>query len=103
MTKIIGRSATWVSLLLTPRGTHPSTHPLILLAPTAPPLARPTLPARRSPYSLDADTPIDGTATRSVRPYLAAHEQRLRQRESAMAARGLDMSGPYWARGLEAA
>ncbi len=99
----IGRLIVWVSTLLTPRGAHRRTRPLMLLATTAPPLARPTLPTHRSPYGLDADTPLDGTATRSVRPYLAAHEQRLRRRELAMATLGLDMPGPYWIHRTEVA
>lgn len=59
------------------------------------------LPAHRSPYGLD--TPLDATATRSVRPYLIAHEQQQRRRELALAALGLDMPGPYWIHGLEVA
>lgn len=81
-----------MGLLLTPRGTR---------RPTPPP-AGATLPAHRSPYGLDADSP-DGTATRSVRPYLTAHEQRVRRRELAMATLGLDMPGPYWIHGMEVA
>ena len=101
----IGRLIIWVSTLLTPRGTHRRTHPPAFLAPNSPPPARPTLPAHRSPYGLDADARIDGTATRSVRPYLTAHEQRLRRRELAMAplGLGLDMPGPYWIHGTEVA
>lgn len=57
------------------------------------------LPAHRSPYGLDER--FDGAATIAVRPYLAAHEQRLRRRELAMAAMGMDMPGPCWIHGLE--
>ena len=103
MTDLIDRLTVWVSTLLTPRGTHRRTHPAFLFAPTGPTPARPTLPAHRSPYGLDADAPLDGTATRSVRPYLTAHEQRLRRRELAMATLGLDMPGPYWIHGMEVA
>ncbi|CBG71508.1 hypothetical protein SCAB_44461 [Streptomyces scabiei 87.22] len=59
------------------------------------------LPAHRSPYGLDEQ--FDGAATVAVRPYVAAHEQRLRRRESAMAAMGMDMPGPCWIHGLEVA
>ncbi|WP_405771365.1 hypothetical protein [Streptomyces sp. NBC_01538] len=92
-----------MSTLLTPRGAQRRTHPTALLASTSPPPARTTLPAHRSPYGLDADAPLDGTATRSVRPYLTAHEQRLRRRELAMATLGLDTPGPYWTHGTEVA
>src|ERR1043165_1834944 len=95
---LIGRLVTWVSTLLTPRGTHRRTPPPILLTPTVPSPTRTTLPTHRSPYSLDVGARIDGTATKSVRPYLAAHEQRLRHRELAMATLGLglDTPGPNW-------
>ncbi|MPY54356.1 hypothetical protein FPZ41_39700, partial [Streptomyces sp. K1PN6] len=59
------------------------------------------LPARRSPYGLD--TPLDGTATVAVRPYLVVHEQRQRRRELAMVASGLDVMRPYWVHGVEVA
>lgn len=59
------------------------------------------LPARRSPYGLD--TPLDGTVTVAVRPYVTAHEQRERRRELALATLGPDMPGPYWIHGLEVA
>ncbi|MGW3653464.1 hypothetical protein [Streptomyces sp. NPDC000878] len=103
MSDPIGRLITWVGLLLTPRGTHHRTPPPVLLTPPAPPPSRTPLPAHRSPYGLDADTPLDGTATRSVRPYLTAHEQRQRRRELAMATLRLDMPGPYWIHGVEVA
>lgn len=104
MTDLIDRLIAWVSTLLTPRGTHRRTRPAVaLLVPTAPPPARTTLPTHRSPYGMDADAPLDGTATRSVRPYLTAHEQRVRRRELAMATLGLDMPGPYWIHGMEVA
>ncbi|QFQ98861.1 hypothetical protein F9278_24895 [Streptomyces phaeolivaceus] len=59
------------------------------------------LPTHRSPYGLDEV--FDGAQTVAVRPYLAAHEQRLRRRELAMAGMGLDMPGPYWIHGVEVA
>lgn len=98
VTDLIDRLIAWVSALLIPPSTHHRTPP-----PTTPPPARATLPTHRSPYGPDANAPLDGTATRSVRPYLTAHEQRLRRRESAMATLGLDMPGPYWIHGMEAA
>lgn len=64
-------------------------------APTTP------LLTHRSPYGLDEE--FDGAATVAVRPYLAAHEQRQRRRELAMAAMGLDMPGSYWIHGVEVA
>jgi hypothetical protein len=105
VTDLIHLLAAWVSLLLIPRAAH-RPRPIRRTAPTAPPLPRAApLPAHRSPYGLD--TPLDATATRSVRPYLTAHEQRERQRqrerESALAALGQDTFGPYWIHGLEVA
>ncbi|MDF3140378.1 MULTISPECIES: hypothetical protein [unclassified Streptomyces] len=102
MTDLIHRLAAWVALLLKPRGAHrrPARPPhLALVAPPRPRVM--PLPAHRSPYGLD--TPLDATATRSVRPYLTAHEQRQRRRELALAALGQDMPGPYWIHGLEVA
>ncbi|WP_330289013.1 hypothetical protein [Streptomyces sp. NBC_00576] len=103
MSDLIGRLITWVGLLATPHGTHRRTHPTTPLTPTSPPPARTPLPTHRSPYSLDAGTRIDGTTTRSVRPYLTAHEQRLRHRELATATLGIDVPGPYWIHGTEVA
>ena len=98
MTDLIRRLMAWVSLLFIPRGAH-------LVRPARPvphPCPRAVkLPAHRSPYSLD--TPLDGTATIAVRPYVTAHEQRERRRELALAALGLDTPGPYWIHGLEVA
>lgn len=59
------------------------------------------LPTHRSPYGLDEV--FDGAQTVAVRPYLAVHEQRLRRRELAMAAIGLDMPGSCWIHGVEVA
>lgn len=102
MTDLIGRLIAWLSLLLTQRDPHPAptSHP----APTTPPPAPTTpLPAHRSPYGLDDNALLDGAATRPVRPYLIAYEQRQRRREWAVAALVPDTSGPYWIHGLEAA
>ncbi|MPY52128.1 hypothetical protein [Streptomyces acidicola] len=102
MTDLIGRVIVWVSLLLT--GHEPHAKPPSRPTPATLPLARVTpLPAHRSPYGLDDSEPLDGAATRAVRPYVIAHEQRQRRRELAMAALGLDMPGPYWVHGLEVA
>ncbi|WP_405525628.1 hypothetical protein OG426_24270 [Streptomyces canus] len=104
MTDPIGRLITWVSLLLAPRCTHrkrPAHFSAVSAGPTRPHTT--PLPAHRSPYSLDSEAVLDGTTTRSVRPYLTAHEQRQRRRELAMAALGLDMPGPYWIHGMEVA
>ncbi|MEV6589945.1 hypothetical protein [Streptomyces acidicola] len=87
MTDLIGRVIVWVSLLLTGRDPHvkPPGRP----TPTALPPTRATpLPAHRSPYGLDDSDPLDGAATRSVRPYVIAHEQRQQRRELAMASLG---------------
>ncbi|WP_216589798.1 hypothetical protein [Streptomyces brasiliscabiei] len=59
------------------------------------------LPVHRSPYGLDEV--FDGAQTVAVRPYLVAHEQRLRRRELAMAAMGMDVPGPCWIHGVEVA
>lgn len=104
MLDLIRRIALWLRLLLLPgtgrrrAGTQPPARP----AP--PPYTEPSptpLPAHRSPYGLDET--FDGAATVAVRPYVAAHEQRQRRRELAMAAMGLDMPGPYWIHGMEVA
>jgi hypothetical protein len=101
MTDLIRRLMAWVGLLLIPCEAHPA-RPAQQAAPVVPLRPRATtLPARRSPYGLD--TPLDGTATLAVRPYVTAHEQRERRHELALAALGLDMPGPYWIHGLEVA
>ncbi|MGW2521797.1 hypothetical protein ACWC09_33230 [Streptomyces sp. NPDC001617] len=95
MTDLIHRLLAWTGLLLIPRRTEHAPQP------PAPPLALSPLPTHRSPYGLP--TPLDGTATIAVRPYLTAHEQRQRRRELALATLGLDMPGPYWIHGVEVA
>ncbi|MFD7814769.1 hypothetical protein ACFV6E_17705 [Streptomyces sp. NPDC059785] len=75
MTHLIRRLTAWVSLLLTPRGTHRRTarHRVRPVAPPRPAACSPSppssLPPHRSPYGLD--TPLDGAATKALRPYLA--------------------------------
>ncbi|WP_328769684.1 hypothetical protein [Streptomyces sp. NBC_00286] len=101
MTDLIRRLAARLGLLPTPRGTH-RVRPPHLAPSTAPPQPlEMRLPAHRSPYGLD--TPLDATATRPVRPYVIAHEQRSRRRELALATLGLDAPGPYWIHGTEVA
>ncbi|GAA2265942.1 hypothetical protein GCM10010145_35250 [Streptomyces ruber] len=73
MRNLIRRTAHRLSLVLAPgAGRHRAgarqPHPL----PSAPAQHSP-LPAHRSPHGLDH--PLDGTESRLVRPYLAAHEQ----------------------------
>ncbi|MFI1728844.1 hypothetical protein ACH40E_06300 [Streptomyces acidicola] len=101
MTDLIHRLAVWVGLLSGTRRAyrHPVRHPHPVLSTPSP--KHTPLPAHRSPYGLD--TPVDGTATVAVRPYLVVHEQRQRRRELAMAASGLDMPGPYRVHGAEVA
>jgi hypothetical protein len=83
MRNFIRRTVHWLSLLLTPgTGTHRAgprpVHPSPLAHATAVPgLER--LPRHRSPYGLDH--PLDGTANRLVRPYLAAHERAVAQQQ----------------------
>jgi hypothetical protein len=45
--------------------------------------------------------PLPGEASALVRPYVIAHEQRVRRRELALAALGQDMPGPMWIHGVE--
>ncbi|MEU0004162.1 hypothetical protein ABZ079_07645 [Streptomyces sp. NPDC006314] len=97
MTDLIRRLAAWVSLLLHPPGRKR----LPYIAAVADPWPTQPLPRHRSPYGLH--TPLDATATRAVRPYLTAHEQRQSRRESAFAARGQEMPGSYRIPGLEVA
>ncbi|WP_326580313.1 hypothetical protein OG889_21350 [Streptomyces sp. NBC_00481] len=100
----IRRIALWLRLLFTPGTGRRRAGVRLVVAPTpadrteTPPTP---LPAHRSPYGLDEV--FDGASTVAVRPYLAVHEQRLRRRELAMAAMGLDMPGACWIHGVEVA
>lgn len=87
----------WVRLLLNPLPAPPATAPAPLTQPNPEP------PTPRSRYALDALLPLTGEATRLVRPYLTAHDQRTRRRELALATLGLDTPGPYWIHGVEVA
>lgn len=75
----IHRLALRLRLFLTPgtgrhRRTRHQPHPVPVLGPVAAPACPPVrLPRHRSPYGLP--TPLDGTASRLVRPYLLAHGQ----------------------------
>lgn len=104
MLDLIRRIALWLRLLFTPgTGRRRAGARLVVVAAPADwaETAPAPLPAHRSPYGLDER--FDGAATVAVRPYLAAHEQRQRRRELAMAAMGLDMPGPCWIHGVEVA
>ncbi|BCL21880.1 hypothetical protein GCM10017668_37230 [Streptomyces tuirus] len=57
------------------------------------------LPAHRSPYGLD--TLLDGAATVTVRPYLAAPQQRRRRHEPAMVSSEPDLPAPFWSERAE--
>jgi hypothetical protein len=80
MHDLIRRTLEWLRLLLGP-GTgkrrrphhrpHLCVHLTVVRRPSVPP--SPRLPAHRSPYGLP--TPLDGTDSALVRPYLAVHEQ----------------------------
>ncbi|MBA2807067.1 hypothetical protein E0500_006310 [Streptomyces sp. KM273126] len=102
MNDLIRSLVAWIGPLIKPRGKPcgPAFRPHSALM-TPPPAPDTSLPTHRSPYGLD--TPLDGTATAAVRPYLTAHEQRQRRREAAMAALGMDTPGPYWIHGVEIA
>nr|WP_231626828.1 hypothetical protein [Streptomyces apocyni] len=83
----------WVVAVFGPRtrGRHRS-RPTVPAPPgTVPPRPEPSWPpAPRSPYGLD--TPLDGSAVASVRPYLAACEQRQRRLALVLAADfGIDL------------
>lgn len=103
MTDLIHRLFDWVCVLVKGSGGPPSLWPPApgLLVGQAPSIT-PPLPQHRSPYAQD-DTPLDGTATCSVRPYLLAHDQHHHRRRLATATLGQPVSGPYWVHGLDAA
>lgn len=77
MPDLIRRLVLRLRLFLTPgtgRHRRPRHRPHLTAVPLVPPPAPPArLPLHRSPYGLP--TPLDGTASRLVRPYLLAHEQ----------------------------
>ncbi|MCT9140976.1 hypothetical protein N4G67_18370 [Streptomyces violarus] len=82
MHDLIPRALEWLRLLFAPgtgkrrrcrprRHFFPHVHLTFVSCPSAPQPAH--LPRPRSPYGLP--TPLDGSASALVRPYLAAHEQ----------------------------
>ncbi|MEU1317875.1 hypothetical protein [Streptomyces tibetensis] len=82
MHDLIPRALQWLRLLLAPgtgkrrrcrprRHLFPHVHLTLVSCPSA--SQPPQLPRHRSPYGLHS--PLDGTASPLVRPYLAAHEQ----------------------------
>ncbi|MGW0708094.1 hypothetical protein ACWD4G_19430 [Streptomyces sp. NPDC002643] len=83
MRNFIRRTAHWLSLLLAPgTGTRRAGHHPVRPSRPPHPTAVPNpehLPLHRSPYGLDH--PLDGTANRLVRPYLAAHEHEAAQQQ----------------------
>lgn len=103
MVQATHRKAAWLRRLLASRRHQPLRHPA---APTAPP-ALPLLVAPHDPPHLPAQRrkfaePIDGDATRLVRPYIVEHEQSERRRAPALALDGIYV-GPYWIHGVEVA
>lgn len=81
MHDLIRRTLAWVRLLFSPgtgkrRRLHrhpcPRLH-LTSVTPSAPPPTRLPRPRPRSPYGLV--TPLDGTDSALVRPYLTAHDR----------------------------
>ncbi|WSQ11895.1 hypothetical protein OG604_31380 [Streptomyces sp. NBC_01231] len=73
MHDLIRRNLEWLRLLFAPgtgKRRRPRRHPSPYLTPVRPSAP---LPRHRSPYGLP--TPLDGTASALVRPYLAALEQ----------------------------
>ncbi|MFC9679051.1 hypothetical protein [Streptomyces sp. NPDC056948] len=84
MLDLIPRALEWLRLLFAPgtgkrrrcrprRHLFPHVHLTLVSCPSA--SQHPQLPRYRSPYGLP--TPLDGSASALVRPYLAAHEQEL--------------------------
>lgn len=104
MHDFIRRITLWLRLLFNPGTGRRRAGDRLVVAPVPVEWAGPApmpLPAHRSPYGLPER--FDGTTTIAVRPYVIAHEQRVRRRELAMAALGLDMPGAYWIHGVEVA
>ncbi|NEE05877.1 hypothetical protein G3M58_05455 [Streptomyces sp. SID7499] len=104
MTDLLRRLVAWAGLTPKPRRACRralrETH-LLTGVPSEQPLP---LPIHRSPYR--ADTLIDGTSTRAVRPYLVVHEQRQARQQNhelGSATMELPVAGPYWPHGVEAA
>ncbi|WP_416986394.1 hypothetical protein [Streptomyces sp. T028] len=77
MHDLIRRTLEWVRLLFAPgtgKRRRPRRHPHLTAVRPATPLPQPPrLPRHRSPYGLP--TPLNGTDSALVRPYLAAHDQ----------------------------
>jgi hypothetical protein len=90
---LIRRLLAWVGLLAPPPRRRCATAHALRTMPAAPFPQWAPLPAHRSPYGLDAL--LDGASTVTVRPYLAAHEQRQRRRELTMASSRPDLPGSY--------
>ncbi|MEW2396883.1 hypothetical protein [Streptomyces sp. NPDC046862] len=83
MHDLISRALQWLRVLFAPgtgkrrrrphRHSFPHLHLTLVRCPSASQPQPSHLPAHRSPYGLP--TPLDGTASVLVRPYLAAHER----------------------------
>ncbi|WP_282090867.1 hypothetical protein [Streptomyces tendae] len=85
MHDLIHRIAHWLTLLLGPgTGTHRAGGPRHRTRSATHPTVPASLPFHHSPYC--RHLPLDGAASRLVRPYVAAHEQELdRQRHRRLA------------------
>jgi len=91
MSKVIPHMRQWVRALFRLRPAATSHRPF-----TVQPLAPPPLHCRTP-----LEAPLNGDATRLIRPYLVAHEQRVRRHELALATLGVDGPGPYVIHGVE--
>ncbi|PNG18300.1 hypothetical protein C1J00_31825 [Streptomyces cahuitamycinicus] len=101
MLDLIRSLLVWVGLLASPsRRRRATAHPPGTMPPAPFPEWGP-LPAHRSPYGLN--TLLDGTSTVTVRPYLAAHEQRRRRHELTAVSLRPDLPGPCWIERTEVA
>ena len=101
MLDLIRRLLVWVGLSAAPcRGCCALARPSRTV-PAAPAPDWAPLPAHRSPYG--SATVLDGASTVTVRPYLAAHEQRQRCRELTVVSSRTDLPGPYWLERTEVA
>ncbi|MPY62935.1 hypothetical protein [Streptomyces spongiae] len=96
MTDLILRALDALTAVFAPRGRHRAGH--------TPPDARhhqePRHTPHRAPGLYATDTPLDGTATPSVRPYVLTTEQRARRRALWLATYGIDI-GPRRIHGVE--